>query len=161
MIIGYHNLDTLTINMVSKYINPKRQWTGPTEKGGIFHQIQLKFLTPDFSCMRATKTQTRLHKRAFSQEHCTKHKLCKLSKYHTNIISSSEGSCAHSGRNIHCYKINGKIMIVERKGKYALIFFINFPKIRLHLTLLRPSSEGSYQTVHACILAKTLTSTNG
>ena len=46
--------------------------------------------------------------------------------YHRNIIPSSEGSCAHSGRNIHCYKItdkNGQLMIVEKNGKIGAIFF--------------------------------------
>ena len=44
-----------------------KEWDVPFGYNG-----SIEVLTPDIPCMRATKTQTRLHKRAFLQEHCTK-----------------------------------------------------------------------------------------
>ena len=117
----------------------------------------IEALTPDFSCMRATKTQTRLHKRAFSQELCTKHKLFKLSKYHTNIIASSECSCAHSGRNIHCYKITDNKFSFLKEGlpgwkqhvhhvlntsKFGYCLHCTKPRHRRTLTLIVIESVG-------------------
>ena len=113
--------------------------------------------------MRAT--QTKLHKRRFSQEHCIKHKLFitfhqtlfRAANFHAliyakdqtvfNTIPSSEG--AYETVHVHILAIT---LTATCNTEIGSDFFIP-------VALIFRCSDGPYEIVHAGIFARTLTST--